>query len=201
LTDDSKNKVFIIANTLFDFESRDCRKCSRSIGCWECEDRRKASKEIIKNWLKVVRDTDIIWHLGNVLSDDVSYETIERVSKLPGIKFLILGTRDREHDREFWKRLRFHEVYDGEIEYGSKVILSTSPVNKFILKDRINIHGETKTHEGLSFGRYKYVGAEILEFKPVLSVDLMIGGVGTNIDRKDVGFREAGIEAKVVLTK
>lgn len=76
-------------------------------------------KIIIKNWNKIVKPDDIIWHLGD-FSLTGADRTRELVNLLNGYKILIVGNHDKKPNK--MKSYGFDEVYHGIRLYDYKLL-------------------------------------------------------------------------------
>jgi len=144
---------------------------------------------IIKNWNSIVKEDDIIYHLGDFAIgwDKEKYKTkkecyTDLMSKLNGQKILIKGNHDRETDN-FYLDIGFNEVYP-YLEKGS-ILLIHYPIIidnnakrfmkdeliEFINQFNINKYSEV-IHGHIHNSNYKpkkhrNVSIEMTEYKPV----------------------------------
>ena len=79
-----------------------------------CDRPQDHNRIMIKNWIKNVRDDDIVFHLGDVAcsvknNKDKEHKLKEIFKILPGKKFLIKGNHDNFSD-EFYYELGFEKI-------------------------------------------------------------------------------------------
>lgn len=94
------------------------------------------NETIIDRWNSVVRDTDIVWHLGDFCFGKNNIRIAER---LKGKKRLILGNHDAYSSRDY---LEFFEKLFGAF-FWKRCILTHIPVHPNNLGSRafLNVHG------------------------------------------------------------
>lgn len=113
---------------------------------------------MLSNWAKYIKRDDVVLHLGDLLvwyPDDVSRRWAERVKKLPGRKYIILGNHD--YDVKAW------------IEKSWYRMTGFRPIDPFLQRqtyfshDRttegqglLNVHGHSHNHA--PFGTYSILG-------------------------------------------
>lgn len=108
--------VYIISDT--HFEDPQCK---------EIDPQWPSPEEHIALLKKFITDNDTIIHLGDV--GDASY-----MDMLPGRKVLIMGNHDCRSECE----QHFHEIYNGPLYIGEKILLSHEPI---FIPGAVNIHG------------------------------------------------------------
>jgi len=144
---------------------------------------------IVKNWNRVVKPDDIIWHLGDVSLGTIE-ETTSFVSQLSGRKRLIMGNHDHRICPENWEKIGFELVLSGaKIRHGKNSInLSHYPYSpgwKDILKawykkydmrqlrNRFKndgswlVHGHTHNTWGKTRDKMINVSTDVWDFTPV----------------------------------
>ncbi len=128
---------------------------------------------MIKNWNKVVKPEDKVYHLG-----DVYFPKKEPsdwlFNRLNGTKVLILGNHDNGKDQSLLKC--FKRVYSYRILPNFDVILSHIPIHESSMPGRVklNIHGHT--HEkGSPPGPYRSACVEMQNYTPRLLEELING--------------------------
>lgn len=94
---------------------------------------------IVRNWNKVVRDEDTVFHLGDValgVGEDPRNSPLNTVARLNGNIHLVLGNHDRAHPRNknafnhHWKYLNYFTTVQtaSSISYrGTKLVMSHYP--------------------------------------------------------------------------
>lgn len=130
---------------------------------------------IIKHWKHLIREQDIVYHLGDVIFGNKE-QLIEVLKDLPGIKVLIKGNHDRHSDN--WYIDSGFTIVCKTIRI-SNIILSHLPVS---MKDRnlINIHGHlhnnprkkwNKRYEKILTKNHYLFSIENTNYKPILFKD------------------------------
>ncbi len=135
--------LYFISDTHFNHKNI-IKYCNRPF-----EDIEEMNDYIIKQWNKMVKIEDIVYHLGDlVLGNSIEAEKV--LIQLNGIKYLIKGNHDHFRN-SFYEKCGFKILKNAPIvldEY--KIILSHKPIpDTMIIKDYINVHGHihTKTLE------------------------------------------------------
>lgn len=75
---------------------------------------------LINNWNNIIRDEDIVYHLGDVGS-------ISHIKNLNGTKYLIKGNHDT-YDNDYYRSAGFKEVYDMPVILDMYWMLSHEPL-------------------------------------------------------------------------
>ena len=124
--------IYFIADTHFNHENI-IKYCDRPFS-----NAKEMNEYIIQKWNSVVKEDDIVYHLG-----DVGFGTTEMlkelISRLNGTKILLRGNHDFKRGVNGWKEVGFSEVYKKKIELGN-LILTHEPIE--ILEDgKINVFG------------------------------------------------------------
>ena len=100
------------------------------------KDTNEMNEYIIQKWNSVVKENDIVYHLG-----DVGFGTTEMlkelVSRLNGTKILLRGNHDFKRGVNGWKEVGFSEVYKKRIEL-ENLVLTHAPI-EIVEKGKINI--------------------------------------------------------------
>ncbi len=134
----------------------------RGFGNEEAPDVLAHDEYLIERWNSVVRQKDIIYHLG-----DVAFHNFECLKTLKGYKKLILGNHDN------WEKLSiyFNRCY-GALAF-RRSIITHIPVYPKQLEHRFkfNLHGHTHQHN-LEDPRYINLSAEQLDLTPIAIEDL-----------------------------
>ena len=131
------------------------------------------NQNLIRSWNNSVKKDDIIYHLG-----DVSFKNKECtkgvVSKLNGIKTLIMGNHDYQTAPPRWWRECFDFVINGSLLIKEFIILSHKPIYLSENVPFVNIHGHThgdKTY--LPTNKRFCSSVEMIGYKPILLSDII----------------------------
>ena len=93
---------------------------------------------IIKRWNSIVKETDTVYHLG-----DVGFGSLQKVKslveRLNGRKILLRGNHDFKIGVNNWKEIGFVEVYKKEIILDN--LLLTHAPSEEVGENQINIFG------------------------------------------------------------
>lgn len=151
------NRIFIISDTHFGHK----KICQFEPVARPFSTVQEHDDELVRRWNSVVRDCDTVWHLGDVLFGEDSFDTIARLN---GVKKLVMGNHDRYPIERYAQHFR-------QICGSAKVrdcILTHIPIhpNQFY-RFKANIHGHLHSNT-LSDPRYINVSAEQLNLTPVL---------------------------------
>lgn len=132
---------------------------------------------IIRNWMKLVKPDDTIWHLGDVtvFYGEHQREWEKTCSSLSGNKKLILGNHD-ERSTSFYRKLGFGVVQPFITEIaGRRILFSHYP--KFHLPNSnwdLNIHGHSHTHKIKRWSEWHInVSVEHMKYSPVRLKDIL----------------------------
>lgn len=154
------NRVWVIADTHFghsrilEFEPE-----ARPFSSIEEHD-----EEIIDRWNGVVKQRDTVWHLGDVA---FGKKNINLISRLKGIKRLVLGNHDRHPEL-----LDLFDSVHGSAVYHD-CIFTHIPVHPGqFYRFRKNIHGHVHS-KSLDDPRYINVSVEITGLYPALLKELV----------------------------
>lgn len=133
---------------------------------------------IILNWNNIVKNDDIIYHLGD-FSLGRKEDTIGIAQKLNGIKYIIRGNHDNWSVNTY-EEMGFIVLKNAPIKLDKyRLLLSHVPVpDKQIPKDYINIHGhihDKKLYECIekydpklfSIDRHINISCDVTNFKPI----------------------------------
>ncbi len=94
---------------------------------------------IIKQWNKVVKKDDIVYHLGD-FGFGSKEQITELVSQLNGKIYLVIGNHDT-HKNQWYRDCGFAEVYDHPIIIKDFLILSHEPISFTISPIYVNLYG------------------------------------------------------------
>lgn len=151
------NRVFVIADTHFGHHN---------ILKFEREHRRFDSieehdDELVRRWNDTVAPKDTVWHLGDVLFRE---ETFEVMRRLNGVKKLVMGNHDKYPTFKYLEH--FNSVH-GCVKMRD-CILTHVPVHPYQFgRFKGNIHGHMHAHK-MEDPRYVCVSAEQTGLAPVL---------------------------------
>lgn len=124
--------IYFIADTHFNHENI-IKYCDRPFS-----NAKEMNEYIIQKWNSVVKEDDIVYHLG-----DVGFGTTEMlkelISRLNGTKILLRGNHDFKRGVNGWKEVGFSEVYKKKIELGN-LILTHEPI-EILEEGKINVFG------------------------------------------------------------
>ena len=93
---------------------------------------------IIKRWNSIVKETDTVYHLGDVGFGSLQ-EVKSLVERLNGRKILLRGNHDFKIGVNTWKEIGFVEVYKKEIILDN--LLLTHAPSEEVGENQINIFG------------------------------------------------------------
>lgn len=143
-------RVYFISDTHFGHKNI-IDYCGRPYNCVE-----EMNKDIIKRWNSVVKNDDVVYHLGD-FGFGSKEEVAAIVSQLNGIKKLILGNHDRWRP-QIYRDMGFKEVYDRPIILENFWILSHAPIEGLMGKQSpfVNIYGHI--HNDERYGTYAASG-------------------------------------------
>lgn len=136
------------------------------------------NEHIIERWNSVVKDNDVVYHLGDVHFGKSQNEKSNRsiLSRLRGRKYLCLGNHDDVYDpilRDHFKKVTFWNYLK---EFG--VALSHVPLHESTLaearhgKETVNIHGHIHRNAPPS-ERHINVSVEWINYTPVEVTELL----------------------------
>lgn len=118
---------------------------------------------IIKNWNSVVRDGDIVYHLGDVYMGKAP----GFLNNLKGRKRLILGNHDNGRDQLLQRVFQKIDVWRMFPEFG--LLLTHVPVHTNTLSEKcpVNVHGHIHNNEKDYGKQYRNVSVEVVDYTPV----------------------------------
>jgi len=153
------SKIFVISDTHFchekiiDYASRPFSSCA------------EMDSAIVKNWNSVVKDNDIVFHLGDIGFSRRS-QLIEILKNLKGRKKLVKGNHDIFPD-SFYLDNGFEWVSKYPIIVNDFYILSHAPVWLSPVMPYVNIHGHIHQNK-LEYDGYVNVSVEHINYTPIL---------------------------------
>lgn len=131
---------------------------------------------LVENWNKVVRDEDIVYHLGDVyFGKNWSGETPrDFLRSLRGRKRLILGNHDSGLDQNIRDVFQKILVWRQFPEFG--LLLTHVPVHPNTLSEKwpVNVHGHIHNNERDYGKQYKNVSVEVINYTPVNIEELRV---------------------------
>lgn len=130
------------------------------------KDTNEMNEYIIQKWNSVVKENDIVYHLG-----DVGFGTTEMlkelVSRLNGTKILLRGNHDFKRGVNGWKEVGFSEVYKKRIEL-ENLVLTHAPI-EIVEKGKINIFGhihDKPLDERFNKDNHICVSCDVVDYMP-----------------------------------
>lgn len=129
------------------------------------------TKQLIKNWNKVVKKSDTVYVLGDVSFKLTKEEVKTIITSLNGKKVLILGNHDRSKTVTWWKDVGFDTVHKYPICYEWRFWLSHEPMTMHEDLPYINIHGHL---HGLTISKPQYINVSVeqINYAPLLLTDI-----------------------------
>ena len=125
------------------------------------------NEKMIENWNNVVRDQDVVYHLGDVYFSKNHGDFYKR---LRGRKRLILGNHDSGKDKLLLDTFQKIVVWRMFPEF--RLLLTHVPVHPYAMEDHStrkferNIHGHVHLNS-LKDDRYINVSCELINYTPV----------------------------------
>jgi calcineurin-like phosphoesterase family protein len=160
--------VFLISDTHFGHE-KTCTEFKRADGSpmrpFSCAE--EMDEFMVQRWNEVVRPSDKVYHLGDVV---IQRKHLATVGRLNGDKVLLRGNHDIFKLPDYTKYFRDVRAY----HVMNKMLLSHVPVHPSQLEYRFthNIHGHL--HEkALDDPRYVNVSVEHINYTPILFEELL----------------------------
>ena len=162
--------IYFIADTHFN-HTNIIKYCNRPF-----KNTDEMNKYIIKKWNSVVKQTDTVYHLG-----DVGFGKFEElktlVGSLNGRKILLRGNHDFKIGVNTWKEIGFLEVYKKKIILDN-LLLTHTPTEE-VEENQINIFGhihdkpldrkfDTKNHICVSCDVVHYTPVSISKIKSIV---------------------------------
>lgn len=153
--------IWVVSDTHFNHENI-IKYCNRPFSdVWDM------NEILIQNWNAVVKDSDIIYHLGDVYMGDGAHWFQSIAPRLRGRKRLILGNHDNGKDQTLQKVFQKIVLWRVFREFG--LLLSHVPVHPNTLNDRwpVNVHGHIHNNENDYGPQYRNVSVEVIDYTPV----------------------------------
>ena len=159
-------EIWITSDTHFGHENI-IRYCDRPFA-----NAAEMDEMLIENWNSVVKDGDIVYHLGDVY---LGVEGRKAIPKLNGRKRLVLGNHDNGKDQALIGGFQKISVWRMFKEFG--LLLTHVPVHESSLyrADRklLNVHGHIHTNPSPS-SDHRCVCVEQTDYTPVNIAELRI---------------------------
>jgi calcineurin-like phosphoesterase family protein len=164
-------EIWVISDTHFGHENI-IKYCNRPY-----KDSKEMDESILDNWNSVVKDGDIVYHLGDV------YFNLEKPSsflnKLKGRKRLVLGNHDNGKDQNLLNVFQKIMVWKMFPEFG--LLLTHVPVHESTLdrgltenlRKLTNVHGHIHNKEPPS-PFHVNVSVEMVDYTPINIEELRI---------------------------
>jgi calcineurin-like phosphoesterase family protein len=155
-------KTFVISDTHFGH---------RNILKYEADSRpfdniEQHDETMVRRWNAVVSPKDTVYHLGDVLFGENSFDILGRLN---GTKNLILGNHDHyplEKYAKYFKKIHAYHAIHG-------CLMSHIPIHESqFFRYKFNIHGHIHSRK-LSDPRYICVSVEHTNLAPVLLADVI----------------------------
>ena len=153
--------IYFIADTHFN-HANIIKYCNRPFKN-TCE----MNEYIIQKWNSVVKNDDIVYHLG-----DVGYGALQEIKeilqRLNGTKILLRGNHDFKIGTNTWKKLGFLEVYKKKIILNN-LLLTHAPTEE-VGENQINIFGhihDKPLDERFDKKNHICVSCDVVDYAPV----------------------------------
>lgn len=133
------------------------------------------NETMIDRWNAVVRDEDIIYHLGDVYMTNGKHAAAI-LSRLRGRKRLLLGNHDNGKDQILQRHFQKIGIWRIWPEYGlvfSHIPMHASSMQRDTSRDFVNVHGHIHQNDSPP-GPYINVCVEKTNWGPVSIEDLMV---------------------------
>jgi calcineurin-like phosphoesterase family protein len=123
---------------------------------------------MIERWNSVVKDNDVVYHLGDVI---INKRYLDTVKRLNGHKRLIRGNHDIFKDHEY-REAGFEQIWGVRV-FVDKWILSHIPLHPDCVTDRfrVNVHGHLHGNQIMNGvtpdPRYLCVSVEHTDYRPL----------------------------------
>ncbi len=160
--------VFLISDTHFGHKNI-CvftREDGSPLRPWD--DVEKMDEDMIERWNSVVRPNDVVYHLGDVV---INRRSLETLSRLHGDKRLILGNHDIFDNSDY---LRYFKRLHGSFKL-DEFLLTHIPVHADSVARwaKGNIHGHIHAQD-IDDHRYLNVSVEMIDYKPIALEDAKV---------------------------
>lgn len=152
---------YFIADTHFNHENI-IKYCKRPF-----QNAKEMNEYIIDKWNSVVRQKDIVYHLGDV-GFGTTEELKEIIGKLNGTKILIRGNHDFRRGVNGWKEVGFAEVYRNKLVL-ENFILTHKPIE--VESQYINVFGHIHNKpldEKFNKQNHIFVSCDVINYTPII---------------------------------
>lgn len=152
--------IWVISDTHFGHENI-IGYCGRPF-----QDARHMDEMLIQNWNSLVKDGDIVWHLGDVYMGG-NFDQI--APRLKGQKRLLLGNHDNGKDQSLLRAFKKIELWRVWPEFG--LIFSHLPMHESSMQtqrsvDYVNVHGHIHQNKSPS-ERHINICVEQTNYHPI----------------------------------
>ena len=156
--------AWFISDTHFNHENI-IKYCNRPF-----ETKEEMDEYMIKKWNSVVKEGDIVYHLGDFALGLGFDEYLKLISKLQGDIILIYGNHDRK-GVGFMSRVGFKEVHKKKLILGNYILSHKPQEENQIPEGFINCHGHIHNHSYnekiIDKSKYKNLSVEVLDYTPI----------------------------------
>ncbi len=153
--------IYFIADTHFN-HANIIKYCNRPF-----KNTDEMNKYIIEKWNLVVKETDTVYHLGDVGFG--KFEEVKRlVESLNGRKILLRGNHDFKIGISAWKEIGFLEVYKKKIILGN--LLLTHAPSEELGEKQVNVFGhihDKPLDEKFDKKNHICVSCDVIHYTPV----------------------------------
>ncbi len=153
--------IYFIADTHFN-HANIIKYCNRPFN-----NTSEMNEYIIQKWNSVVKDDDIVYHLG-----DVGFGSLEQMKRLivrlNGTKILLKGNHDFKIGTNAWKEIGFSEVYKKKIILDN-LLLTHAPTEE-VAENQINVFGhihDKPLDEKFEKKNHICVSCDVIDYTPV----------------------------------
>lgn len=155
-------EIYVISDTHFGHKNI-IKYCGRPFS-----DAKEMDEALLHNWNSVVRDQDIVYHLG-----DVSMGNDGILHSLRGRKRLVLGNHDNGKNQTLLTVFEKIMMWRHFKEFG--VVLSHVPIHPGSLNEKIprNVHGHIHD-KTIDDNRYRNVSVEQINYTPINIEELRV---------------------------
>ncbi len=160
--------LWVISDTHFNHENI-IKYCDRPF-----TDVTHMNEYMVDAWNSVVKDGDIVYHLGDVYMGDGAGWFQKIAPRLKGRKRLILGNHDNGKDQTLQKVFQKISVWRMFPEFG--LLLTHVPVHPNTLGEKtpVNIHGHIHNNERDYGDQHFNVSVEVINYTPISLEELRV---------------------------
>ncbi len=124
------------------------------------------------NWHELVKEDDIVLHLGDLMvwwGGKEQSEAVEIANALPGKKFMLRGNHDKLTDEEFAAFTGFQVIPEFTQTFGAVNVRFSHYPQTYDYNWHLNIHGHIHNNEDPTVSPYRHinVSVEVMDYKPV----------------------------------